>query len=52
VLITFASFLKEVLMPTVISAPAIVQAAGNTPKRIEELIGGDNLRTAAAMSSE
>lgn len=33
-------------MPTVISAPAIIHAAGNTPKRIEEYIGRVNSHTA------
>jgi mannose-6-phosphate isomerase-like protein (cupin superfamily) len=32
-------------MPTVISAPAIIQAAGNKPKRIEEYIGRVNSHT-------
>ena len=34
-------------MPTVIASPAIIQAAGNKPKRIEEFIGRVNSHTAA-----
>ena len=34
-------------MPTHISAPTIIEAAGNKPKRIEEFIGRVNSRTAA-----
>jgi len=34
-------------MPTVIAAPAILQAAGNQPKVIEEFIGQVNSRTTA-----
>ena len=34
-------------MPTVIAAPAIIQAAGNKPKRIEEFIGRVNSHTSA-----
>lgn len=33
-------------MPTLITAPAIIQAAGNKPKIIEEFIGRVNSRTA------
>lgn len=32
-------------MPTLISAPTVVQAAGNKPKTIEEFIGRVNSRT-------
>jgi mannose-6-phosphate isomerase-like protein (cupin superfamily) len=39
--------LKEISMPTVISSPAIIHAAGNKPKRIEEFIGGVNSHTKA-----
>jgi mannose-6-phosphate isomerase-like protein (cupin superfamily) len=38
---------KESLMPTLISAPTIIQAAGNKPKRIEEFIGRVNSKTAS-----
>ncbi len=38
---------KEIDMPTVIAAPAIIQAAGNKPKRIEEFIGRVNSHTSA-----
>ena len=34
-------------MPTLVSAPSIVQAIGNKPKVIEEFIGRVNSRTAA-----
>ena len=34
-------------MPTVIAAPATIQAAGNKPKRIEEFIGRVNSHTSA-----
>ena len=34
-------------MPTIITAPAVVQAAGNKPKIIEEFIGRVNSATAA-----
>jgi mannose-6-phosphate isomerase-like protein (cupin superfamily) len=34
-------------MPTLISAPTVVQAAGNKPKRIEEFVGRVNSRTDA-----
>jgi len=34
-------------MPTVISAPSIIKAAGNKPKIIEEFIGHVNSKTAA-----
>lgn len=34
-------------MPTVIPAPAIIQAAGNKPKRIEEFIGRVTSHTTA-----
>ena len=34
-------------MPTIITAPAVVQAAGNKPKLIEEFIGRVNSATAA-----
>lgn len=34
-------------MPTHISAPTVIEAAGNKPKRIEEFIGRVNSRTAA-----
>ena len=34
-------------MPTVISTPAVIQAAGNKPKRIEEFIGRVSSRTEA-----
>ena len=34
-------------MPTIITAPAVVQAAGNKPKFIEEFIGRVNSATAA-----
>jgi hypothetical protein len=34
-------------MPTVVTAPATVQAAGNKPKVIEEFIGRVNASTAA-----
>jgi mannose-6-phosphate isomerase-like protein (cupin superfamily) len=34
-------------MPTLITAPAIVQAAGNKPKIIEEFVGRVNSRTDA-----
>ena len=34
-------------MPTVITKPTIVQAAGNKPKRIEEFIGRVNSQTEA-----
>ena len=34
-------------MPTLIAAPAVIAAAGNKPKRIEEFIGRVNSRTAA-----
>ena len=34
-------------MPTLISKPTIIEAAGNKPKRIEEYIGRVNSRTAA-----
>jgi mannose-6-phosphate isomerase-like protein (cupin superfamily) len=36
------------LMPTLISAPKIIQAAGNKPKVIEEFVGRVNSQTAAA----
>jgi mannose-6-phosphate isomerase-like protein (cupin superfamily) len=32
-------------MPTLIEAPAVVEAAGNKPKRIEELVGRVNTGT-------
>ena len=32
-------------MPTLISSPTIIQAAGNKPKRIEEFIGRVNSKT-------
>lgn len=34
-------------MPTHISEPTVIEAAGNKPKRIEEFIGRVNTRTAA-----
>ncbi len=34
-------------MPTIITAPAVVQAAGNKPKIIEEFVGRVNSATAA-----
>jgi len=34
-------------MPTLIAAPAVIAAAGNKPKRIEEFVGRVNSRTAA-----
>jgi len=34
-------------MPTVISAPSIIKAAGNKPKIIEEFIGHVNSKTAS-----
>src|SRR5436305_1193776 len=34
-------------MPTLITAPTVIQAAGNKPKRIEEFIGRVNSRTEA-----
>ena len=34
-------------MPTLIAAPAVIAAAGNKPKRIEEFIGRVNSGTAA-----
>ena len=34
-------------MPTLISKPAVVEAAGNKPKRIEEFVGRVNSKSAA-----
>ena len=34
-------------MPTLIAAPAVIQSAGNKPKRIEEFVGRVNSKTAA-----
>jgi mannose-6-phosphate isomerase-like protein (cupin superfamily) len=34
-------------MPTIIAAPAVVEAAGNKPKRIEEFVGRVNSKTPA-----
>lgn len=34
-------------MPTHISSPTVIEAAGNKPKRIEEFIGRVNTKTAA-----
>lgn len=39
------STLNEVLMPTLINTPTIIQSAGNKPKRIEEFIGRVNSKT-------
>jgi len=39
------SFSEENFMPTLISAPSVIEAAGNKPKIIEEFIGRVNSRT-------